>query len=220
MSDKHIQLSDELRDYMLSVSLREEPILQEIHQFTKKLVSNPCLLLPEQGQLLAWLIKVLGVHQALEIGTYTGYSSTAIALALPPNGKLISCDRDAAMTENAKRFWKQAGVQDKIELRLGEATETLNTLLKEGLQEKIDFVFIDADKENYLAYYELSLRLLKPNGVMIFDNTLWYGAVIDKHDQRPSTVAIRELNQFLQKDQRIDLSLLPLGDGTTLVRKK
>lgn len=217
MSIKPIMLDDTLYNYMLSISLHEPPILEEIRKFSLSLPSRTCLLTPEQGQFLAWLIRLLGIKKVLEIGTYTGYSAAAMALALPDTGELITCDRDENITVDAKRFWKKANLQHKIKLELGLA----EILLKKLIQEKqvFDLIFVDADKANNRLYYELGLPLLKTNGVMIFDNTLWKGAVADPSDQHAATQAIRAFNQFIYEEKRADCMVLPLGDGTTLIRK-
>ncbi len=221
MSVNAIKLTNELHDYMLSVSIREPEILQKIRHFTQTELASTSrfLLAPEQGQLLAWLVKVLNAKRVLEIGTYTGYSSTAMALALPSDGQLVCCDISPHFTEHAERFWNEAGVQNKITLHSTPALETLTHFLAEPVA-LFDLVFIDADKSNYLAYYELSLKLVKTNGVIIFDNTLWHGAVIDPNEQDNSVIGIRELNQFLVRDERVDITLLPMGDGMTMLRKK
>ena len=175
---------------------------------------------PDQGQFMAMLIKIMGAERLIEIGTYTGYSTLVCAMAME-KGQIIALDRDPISTAVAKDFWKQAGVDDLIDCRLGDALESLNKIIddEDGLS-SFDFIFIDADKRNYKNYYEIGLKLLKQNGIIIFDNVLWSGAVADLNDQDKNTLALRELNEMLYKDNRIELSMIPVGDGLTIVRKK
>ena len=174
---------------------------------------------PDQGQFMAMLVRLIVPKKIVEVGTFTGYSSLVMALALPENGKIVACDISEKFTRKARRFWKEAGVADKIELRLGHARETLEMMLNEGLSETFDMAFIDADKENYKIYYEKCLELLRPGGLILIDNVLWYGRPADPDASDADTVAIREFNKFLYKDHRVDISLLSVGDGLTLARK-
>ena len=175
---------------------------------------------PEQGQFMAFLVKLIGVRNAIEVGVYTGYSSLSVALALPQDGKLIACDVNKEWTDIAKSYWQQAGVDYKVELRLAPALETLHQLLRDKQQGKFDFAFIDADKVNYEKYYEACLKLLRPGGLILIDNTLWGGDVANIRIQDADTVAIRNLNLKLKQDSRVDMCLLPVADGLTLLRKK
>ena len=175
---------------------------------------------PEQGQLMAWLVELIGARRTLEIGTFTGYSSLAVALALPEDGTVVACDRSEEWTAVARRYWDEAGVTHKIDLRLGPAIETLDRLLQEGGEESFDFAFIDADKSSYEAYYERALRLLRTGGIVAADNTLWSGRVADPTVRDESTEAIRAFNEKLHADERVTLSLVPIGDGLTLARKR
>jgi len=175
---------------------------------------------PEQGQFMAFLVQLMGAHRALEIGVFTGYSSLAVALALPPTGRLVACDINPDTTQVARRYWEKAGVAHKIDLRLAPAKDTLNSLLAQGEANHYDFAFIDADKENYLTYYEQCLQLVRPGGLIMVDNVLWGGAVIDAEIQDRSTQAIREFNKKLYQDERITLVMLPLADGVTLAWKR
>ncbi len=175
---------------------------------------------PEQGQLMAWLVELIGARRTLEIGTFTGYSSLAVALALPEDGTLVACDRSEEWTTVARRYWEEAGVTQKIDLRLGPAIDTLDGLLREDGEESFDFAFIDADKISYEAYYERALRLLRTGGVVAVDNTLWSGRVADPGVRDESTEAIRAFNEKLHADTRVTLSLVPIGDGLTLARKR
>uniref|UniRef100_B8HUL0 O-methyltransferase family 3 n=1 Tax=Cyanothece sp. (strain PCC 7425 / ATCC 29141) TaxID=395961 RepID=B8HUL0_CYAP4 len=220
MSNKTLGLDDRLQDYLLAVSLREPEILQQLRQETASHPQVNMQIAPEQGQFMAFLVQLLGVKQALEIGVFTGYSSTAVALALPPEGQLIACDLSADYTAIARRYWQLAGVANKIDLRLAPALETLDQLLAAGRSETFDFVFIDADKENYLNYYERSLQLLRRGGLIVVDNVLWGGSVADPANQESSTVAIRAFNQKIHADDRVSLSLVPIADGLTLALKR
>jgi caffeoyl-CoA O-methyltransferase len=175
---------------------------------------------PEQGQFMALLAELIGARRVLEVGTFTGYSALAVALALPADGRIVACDVNEDTTAVARRYWAEAGVADKIELRLGPAVDTLEALLAEGGGETFDFAFIDADKVNYDAYYEGALALLRQGGLMVIDNVLWSGAVADPERQDADTSALRALNAKLHDDQRISLSLLPVSDGITLARKR
>ena len=220
MTKRHIQLSDKLDAYIRDVSLREAPVLRKLRQETARLPGGGMQIAPDQGQLMALLARLAGARRCLEIGTFTGYSALAVALALPPEGRIIACDVNPATTAVARRYWAAAGVADKIELRLGPALATLDALLGDGQEGTFDFVFIDADKENYDGYYERALRLLRPGGLIVIDNVLWGGWVADLRRRDPDTAALRALNQKLHADERIDLSLLPLADGITLARKR
>ncbi|GAB1256323.1 O-methyltransferase [Aurantivibrio plasticivorans] len=206
--------------YVCDNSLRETPLLQLLRKQTAELPNASMQIPPEQGQLLGLLTRLTGAHHAIEIGTFTGYSSLCIAEALPNDGKLICCDISEEYTTIAKKYWRQADVEHKIELKLGPAIETLSTLLKHQQKETFDLVFIDADKTSYIDYYELSLELLKPNGLIIFDNMLWGGKVTDENERDEDTVALREMNRLLHGDQRVDISLLTVADGITLTRKR
>jgi predicted O-methyltransferase YrrM len=177
-------------------------------------------IVPEQGQLMALLVRLIGARRCLEIGTFTGYSSLSVALALPEDGRILCCDINPETTAIAQKYWQKAGVAQKIELRLAPAGETLAALIADGAGGSFDFAFIDADKANYDLYYESCLKLLRPGGLAAIDNVLWGGTVSESHRGDPDTAAIQALNRKLQSDQRIDLSLLPLGDGLTLARKR
>jgi len=175
---------------------------------------------PDQGQFMALLVQLLRAEKTLEVGVFTGYSSLVVAAALPPEGRLIACDVDEEWTSIARRYWKEAGVAGKIDLRLAPATDTLNSLLAAGAADSFDFAFIDADKSNYDAYYELSLKLLRMGGLIAIDNVLWSGRVANAKNQEADTVAIRALNAKLHRDQRITLSMIPIADGLTLALKR
>ena len=205
---------------MLSVSLRESQVLKDLRVATAALSGANMQIAPEQGQFMALLVKIIGAKRLIEIGTYTGYSTLVCALALS-DGKIIAIDSDSASTSIAQDFWQQAKVDHLIELRIGDAQDILQSLLhKNSLKGSIDFVFIDADKINYPIYYELSLELIRKNGIILFDNVLWGGAVVDEKNQDRNTTAIRNLNLHLLDDPRVDISLVPIGDGLTIARKK
>lgn len=220
MSNRTITMTDALYDYLVQVSLRETPVLRRLRKFTSSRPHAGMQISPEQGQFMALLVEMIGAKRCIEVGTFTGYSSTAVALALPPRGKLICCDVSEKYTAIARKFWREAGVESKIELRLAPAKQTLDDLLHKGQAGKFDFAFIDADKENYGAYYERILKLLRRGGVVAIDNVLWGGSVLDATDQSADTKAIRAFNKKLKGDKRVSLSLVPIGDGLTLARKR
>lgn len=219
MSNRTLTIDDRLYDYMLAVSLREPAILRRLREETAALAESAMQIAPEQGQFMAFLVESLGVRRALEIGTFTGYSALTVALALPADGRLIACDVSEEWTAIARRYWREAGVADKIDLRLGPALDTLDRLIADGESGGFDFAFIDADKENYDGYFERVLALLRPGGVIAVDNVLWSGRVADPGDDDADTRAIRAFNRKLHEDRRISLSLLPIADGLTLARK-
>ncbi len=220
MASRTLQMTDRLYDYMLAASLREPPLLAELRAETAKLPMAAMQISPEQGQFMAFLVEAIGARRTVEVGTFTGYSALCVALALPPGGKVIACDISEEYTAVGRRYWSRAGVADKIDLRLGPALDTLGRLLAEGGAGSIDFAFIDADKREYDGYYEAVLRLLRPGGVVAVDNVLWGGAVADAAQQDDDTRAIRALNEKLKADSRVSLSLLTIGDGLTLARKR
>jgi caffeoyl-CoA O-methyltransferase len=220
MSNRSITLTDSLYDYMNDVSLREPPLLLALREETSELTQRSMQISPEQGQFMALLARLIGARRCLEVGVFTGYSSLATALALPDDGRIVACDVSEEWTSVARRYWKRAGVEHKIDLRLAPATETLDALLAHGEAGTFDFAFIDADKTGYLAYYERTLALLRTGGLVLIDNTLWSGRVADPEVADDDTVALRHFNEVLHRDERVDLSLLPLGDGLTLARKR
>ncbi len=217
---RNVQLTDTLYQYVLDHSVREPAVLRELHDETAKLPMAGMQIGADQGQLMALLVKSIGAKRCLEVGVFTGYSSLAVALALPPDGKIIACDVSEEWTAIARRYWKKAGVDGKIDLRLGPATATLDDLLAKGEAGRFDFAFIDADKGNYLAYYERCLKLLRQGGLIAVDNTLWSGDVANPGNQKPDTVSLRAFNDALHRDERVDLALVPIGDGLTLARKR
>ena len=220
MSNRTIGLPDTLYTYLLENSLREPDVLRRLREETARLPHAEMQISPEQGQFVAFLVRLMGARKALEIGVFTGYSSTAVALVLPPDGTLIACDVSDEYTSVARRYWQEAGVDGKIELRLGHAADTLEYLLAEGHAGTFDFAFIDADKEQYDLYYERVLQLLRPGGLMALDNMFRGGRVADPSDTRPGTQAIRDLNRKLHRDERVHLSVVPIADGLTLALKR
>ena len=220
MTDRRLQITDDLHRYLVAHSVREPEVLARLRDATASLPLAQMQIGPEQGQLLALLAKLIDARRCIEIGVFTGYSSLAVALALPQDGRIVACDVSEKWTAIARRFWREAGVEHKIELRLQPAVLTLEQLLAAGEAGRYDFAFIDADKPAYDAYYELLLKLLRPGGLMALDNTLWSGAVANPDEREPNAVALRALNDKLHRDERIDLSLLPVGDGLTLARRR
>jgi len=220
MSNRSIVLTESLYDYLLSVSLREPPLLLALREETAALSTRSMQIAPEQGQFMALLLRLMGARRCLEVGVYTGYSSLVTALALPDEGRLVACDVSEEWTAIARRYWRLAGVEHKIELRLAPATDTLDALVAAGEAGRFDTAFIDADKTNYLAYYERALLLLRPGGLIVVDNTLWSGRVADPESADADTVALRHFNEILYRDERVELSLVPVGDGLTLARKR
>ena len=220
MTDRRLQITDEIHRYLVEHSVREPEVLARLRAATASLPQAQMQIGAEQGQLMALLARLVGAKRCIEIGVFTGYSSLAVALALPQDGRILACDVSEEWTAIARRFWREAGVEHKIELKLQPAVRTLEQLLAAGEAGRYDFAFIDADKESYDAYYELLLQLLRPGGLITLDNTLWSGHVADPTNRDRDTVALRALNDKLHRDERIDLSLLPVGDGLTLARKR
>ncbi len=213
-------LPDQLHDYILDNSLKELPILAELRQETEHHKQARMQISPDQGQLIALLIRLMSARRVLEIGVFTGYSSLTIALALPADGVLVACDISEEYTAIAKRYWRQAGVQSKIDLRIAPALETLDSLLESGQAETFDFAFVDADKANYANYYDRALKLLRPGGLMAIDNVLWSGRIADPQSTDKIVQTMRIFNEKVAQDDRVQVSLLPLGDGITLALKK
>jgi predicted O-methyltransferase YrrM len=220
MTDRRLQITDDIHRYLVEHSVREPEVLARLREATASLPLAQMQVGPEQGQLMALLARLVGAKHCIEIGVFTGYSSLAVALALPEDGRIVACDVSEEWTAIARRFWREAGVERKIELKLQPATRTLEALLAAGEAGRYDFAFIDADKGSYATYYELLLQLLRPGGLIAADNTLWSGQVADPQTRDPNALALREFNDKLHRDERIDLSLLPVGDGLTLARKR
>jgi predicted O-methyltransferase YrrM len=220
MSGRTLPLSDALLAYVAQSSVREHPVLAELRAATASMPHAQMQIGPDQGALMALLVKLLGARRTLEIGVFTGYSALAVALALPADGKVVACDVSEEWTAVGRRHWEKAGVAGKIDLRLGRALSTLDVLVAQGAAGTFDFAFIDADKQGYAAYYERCLVLLRRGGLVAVDNTLWSGAVIDPKDTSADTVALRAFNEALAGDSRVDLAMLTVGDGLTLAMKR
>jgi predicted O-methyltransferase YrrM len=219
LSNRTLSIDDRVYDYLLSVSLKESELLTQLREETAGIEFSEMQIAPEQGQFMALLVKLMGARRALEIGTFTGYSSVVIASALPEDGELVCCDDSEEWTSMARKYWQQAGLEDRINFKLGDASRTLQAMIDEGREGTFDFIFIDADKQNYPLYYELSLKLLRAGGLIAVDNTLWSGDVADPGNDEPGTRAIRRFNEMLRHDERVEISLVTIGDGLTLVHK-
>ena len=217
---RQLPLDERLYRYLVEHSVREPAVLRELREETAKLPMAGMQIGPDQGQFMALLVKLMGARRCLEVGVFTGYSSLAVALALPPDGTLIACDVSEEWTAVARRYWEKAGVARKIDLRLAEAIATLDGLRAQGGDGSFDFAFIDADKGNYLAYYERCLALVRKGGLIAVDNTLWSGEVANPDNRKNDTVSLRRFNEALHGDERIDLSMLTVGDGITLALKR
>jgi caffeoyl-CoA O-methyltransferase len=214
MSGRTLTVTDELVEYIHRYGVREHPVLAGLRERTAPLPEHNMQIGPDQGAFMAMLVRVTGARRIIEIGTFTGYSSTAMALALPPDGRILCCDVSREWTDIARRAWADAGVADRVELRLAPATETLATLDDDSF----DLAFIDADKPNYDAYYEGCLRVVRSGGLILIDNVLWSGDVVDPSAAGEQVTAIRALNEKVAGDERVDHVLLPLADGLTLAR--
>ena len=220
MSDVTLNITPQVYEYLHQVSLREPDILKQLRDQTQPMSMSQMQISPEQGQFMRLLMEIIGAKKTLDIGTFTGYSALSVALGLPETGQVIACDINGEWTKIAKRFWEKAGVAAKIDLRLAPATETLQGLIDSGQGNSFDFAFIDADKLNYSNYYELCLQLVRQGGIIAVDNVLWDGKVADSSITDANTIAIRELNSRILKDERVSISMLTIGDGLTLARKR
>jgi len=220
VSSRTIPLTDALWKYLVDVTVSEPPVLANLRAETAGMRGAGMQISPEQGQFMALLVELIGAKRAVEVGVFTGYSSLRVALALPADGKLLACDVSEEYTNVARRYWQEAGVSDKVELCLAPALVTLDERLKRGEHGTYDFAFIDADKGNYTGYYQRCLDLLRPGGLVAIDNTLWSGKVADPSVQDEDTVAIRALNELVAADPRVSSSLVPIGDGLLLARKR
>ncbi len=220
MSKNPFDHKDELYQYIKSVSVRETREQVLLRQMTQELSNAGMQISPDQGQFMAMLVKLTGAREIIEIGTFTGYSALSMALALPADGRLTACDVKREWINMGRPFWQQAGVDNKIDVRIGPAAATLDALIARGNQNRFDMAFIDADKTSYAIYYEKTLQLVRPDGLILVDNVFWSGAVIDDHDHSDDAVSIRNFNQLVSKDQRVDISMLCIGDGLFLIRKK
>ena len=220
MTNKTLSVDDELYRYIIDNSLRETPLMRELRDVTQRQELSRMQIAPEQGQFMALLVELLGARRIIEVGTFTGYSALCMAQAMPDDGELVCCDVSEAWTAIAIDFWQRAGVRQRIDLRIAPALQTLDELLVAGGAGSFDMAFVDADKTNYLNYFERCLDLLRPGGLLMFDNTLWRGSVADPAIADEDTIALRALNRQLHADQRVSISLVPIGDGLTLARKR
>ncbi len=220
MSRDTIRLDGPLYDYYRQTTVIESDVHRALRERTAELAEAGMQIAAEQGQFMAWLARVLGVRRGVEVGTFTGYSALRVAEAMPADGRLIACDVSERWTSIAREYWGRAGVADRIELRLGPALRTLDAMLEAGDAGRFDYAFIDADKQNYDGYYERALKLLRPGGVVLIDNVLWDGKVADPANTDADTEAIRAINRKVFSDERVDASMVPIGDGLTLARKR
>ena len=220
MSSRNVYIDDKIYDYILDNSLRDMPILEKLREETIKMPNGRMQVSSDQGQFMALLVRMLEVKKIVEVGTFTGYSSLVMALALPENGQIVACDISEEYTEVAQHFWHEAGVVDKIDLRLGLAVEILTEILSNGEASTFDMAFIDADKRNYKVYYEKCLELLRPGGLILIDNVLWYGKPARLEETDIDTTAIRNFNKNIFKDERVEMSMITVGDGLTLALKR
>ncbi len=220
MAGRTLSLDPDLYRYLIDHSVREHPALRELREATAGMPHAGMQISPDQGQLMALLVRLLDARRTLEIGVFTGYSALSVALALPADGKVVACDVSEEWTSMARRHWQQAGVGGKIDLHLAPALQTLDQLIAEGAAGTFDFAFVDADKSNYLAYYERCLALVRRRGLIAVDNTLWSGAVADPANEERDTIAIRAFNDALLGDSRVDIALVTVGDGLTLALKR
>ncbi len=216
MSNRPLAIDDRLYQYILDVAVQETPAQLALREATRDHPASVMQIAPDQGQLMAFLVRLIGAKRIIEIGTFTGYSALCMAQALPPDGSLVCCDISEEYTDVGKPYWAQAGVAERIDLRIAPALDTLDALIDHG--DGFDMAFIDADKENYAHYFERCLALVRPGGLILFDNTLWSGRVADPTSDDPDTLALRELNAALSGDDRVDIALATIADGLTLAR--
>ncbi len=221
MADHSLRLTDDLDAYIRQVGMRESEPLRRLREKSKATLVNAQLaIMPEEACFLDLLVRITGTKRIVEFGVYAGYSTLALAQALPEDGYLVALERDERFPPVGQPYWKEAGVDHKIDLRLCDANEEIEVILKENGPESFDFAFIDADKASYMNYYEKSLELVKPGGIICVDNVLWYGRVIDEADTTHQTAAIRAINAYIVADERVEMSMLTIGDGLTIVRKR
>lgn len=220
MSNASLGLPPDLHAYLVEHGVREPDILKRLRAETALLPQHNMQIAPEQGGFMSMLVRLIDARRCIELGTFTGYSSLAVALALPSDGRIVCCDVSEEWTSVARRYWAEAGVADRVDLRLGPALATLDELLAGGAAGTFDFAFIDASKVEYPDYHERIVRLLRQGGLALYDNVLWDGGVIDESKTDPDTLGVRRLNDRLVQDERVDISMIPVADGLTLVRKR
>lgn len=217
---KHLNMTESLHEYIIDKGVSELPAQKSLREHTSEMPMSRMQISPVQGQFMQFLVRLLQAKKILELGTFTGYSALTMSLALPEDGKLITCDINDEWTQIAKPYWQEAKQDHKIELKLGSALETLQELINDGHSQTFDLIFIDADKSNYLHYYELAFKLIKPEGVILVDNVLWDGKVVDESETGSQTRTIRDLNDKIQSDNRVDSTLVPIADGLFMIRRK
>jgi predicted O-methyltransferase YrrM len=220
MANTSIGLPADVHEYLVRRGVREPDILRRLRDETALIPQHNMQIAPEQGALLALLVELTGAKRCLEVGTFTGYSSLVVALAMPPDGTMVCCDVSDEWTAVARRYWAEAGVADRVELRLAPALETLDDLLANGAASTFDFAFIDARKTEYPDYHERVVQLLRPGGLAAYDNVLWSGRIADESDQDADTLGLRRLNDRLAADERVTIAMIPIADGVTLARKR
>jgi caffeoyl-CoA O-methyltransferase len=220
MSRTTIQIDEALNDYLRDISVRETEVMTDLRERTAEMEAANMQISSEQGALMTLLVELMGVERAVEVGTFTGYSALCIARAMAADGELICCDVDEEWTSIAQDYWARAGLDDRIRLELRPALETLEALIDDGQADSFDFAFVDADKENYVEYYDRCMTLVRPGGLLAFDNVLWSGSVVNPDDDDASTRAIRRLNETIADDERVTPSMVPIGDGLLLARKR
>lgn len=220
MASRTRLMAAEVYDYVLRCSVREPEVLARLRAATVSLPQSVMQIGPDQGQLMALLVKLIGARRCIEVGTFTGYSALAVALALPADGRLVTCDVSKEWTDIGRPFWREAGVESRIDLRLGPALETLDALLAGGEANGFDFAFVDADKPNYVAYYEKLLSLVRPGGLIAADNTLALAGEPIVHQTSANAAAMRAFNDFVHRDERVDIAMLSVGEGLTLLRRR
>jgi predicted O-methyltransferase YrrM len=213
-------MTEDVWRYLVDVTVHEPPLLARLRDETARLSDSDMQISPEQGRFLAFLVELIGVRRYLEVGVFTGYSSLAVALALPSDGRIVACDTSDEWTRVARRYWAEAGVESRVELKLGPGAATLQALRDAGAGGSFDLAFFDADKESSLAYFELGLELVRQGGVLAFDNALWGGKVANPAERSASTQSLRELNAKVCADPRVSATLVPIGDGLLLARKR
>tara|TARA_Y100000588_G_C14114800_1_gene864635 strand:+ start:360 stop:1025 length:666 start_codon:yes stop_codon:yes gene_type:complete len=217
---KHLNIDESLHEYIVDKSVNEHPAQKALREYTMTMPTARMQISPVQGQFMWFLVKLTHAKKILELGTFTGYSALTMSLALPKDGQLITCDINHDWTEIASKYWKQANISEKITLKLGPAIDSLNQLLNEGHQQSFDMIFIDADKSNYIEYYKLALELIHPNGIILIDNVLWDGKVVDESETGKQTRTIRQLNDMVGRDARVESALVPIADGILMIKPK
>jgi predicted O-methyltransferase YrrM len=220
MSNTSIGVPEDLNEYLVAHGVREPDILRRLREETAALPQHDMQIAPEQGAFMALLVEILDARRCIELGTFTGYSSLVVALAMPPDGRIVCCDVSEEWTSIARRYWAEAGVGDRVDLRLGPALETLDELLAGGAAGTFDFAFVDASKREYPDYHERIVRLLRQGGLVVYDNVFWAGDILDESKTDPDTLGVRRLNDRIAQDERVTISMIPVADGLTLARKR